>query len=162
MVAGVKMNASDKPEFARIIAALSAVKPGKELTRDALELYFSALEDWTIADFKAAASHLMKTCEFMPNPFHFEQLRKKNELTKHEAWEVAFERIKRGGNQPDDKISKAIRQVGGYYQLGMTPMDQMPFVAKRFQEAYESINDVESVPLLTKPEASNVMRRLLK
>jgi hypothetical protein len=156
------MNATDKQEFARILTGLSLIKPGKELTKDALAIYFAALEDWSIEDFKAAANHLAKTCEFMPNPYHFEQLRKKNESTKHEAWEAAFERIKRGGNHPDDKISKAIRQVGGYYQLGMTPLDQMPFVAKRFQDAYESIGECESVPLLTKSEASHTMRALLK
>lgn len=154
------MNANDKKEFARILTSLSLIKPGKELTKEAMAIYFAALEDWTIEDFRSAASHLAKHCEFMPNPYHFEQLRKKNEPTKHEAWEIAFERIKRGGNQPDDKISKAIRQVGGYYQLGMTPLDQMPFVAKRFQDAYESIGEVENVPLLTKSEASQTMRLL--
>ena len=156
------MNANDKTEFVRILAGLSAIKPGKELTREALEVFWAAMADWSIEDFKAAANHLAKSCEFMPNPYHFEQLRKKNEPTKHEAWEVAFNRIKRGGNQPDDKISKAIKQVGGYYQLGMTPLDQMPFVAKRFQDAYESIGEVADIPQLGKLESTVIMRGLLK
>ena len=156
------MHQNDKTEFVRILTGLSAIKPGKELTREALEVFWAAMADWSIEDFKAAANHLAKSCEFMPNPYHFEQLRKKNEPTKHEAWEVAFNRIKRGGNQPDDKISKAIKQVGGYYQLGMTPLDQMPFVAKRFQDAYESIVEVADIPQLGKLESTVIMRGLLK
>lgn len=154
------MNASDKHEFARILTGLTLIKPGKELTKDALELYFSALEDWTIEDFRAAANHLAKTCEFMPNPYHFNQLRKQQGPTKHEAWEIALHRCKRPGEYPNDRVTKAARMVGGYSIIGMTTYDQQPFLAKRFQEAYESIGEVEEVPQLTKREASDVMRRL--
>lgn len=155
------MNANDKQEFLRILTGLSLIKPGKELTKDALGVYWNALEDWSIEDFRAAANHLAKSCEFMPNPFHFEQLRKAQEPSKHEAWQTAMARASGSRNvqHPDDKITKAVRMVGGYYQLGMTSYDQLAFTEKRFKDAYDSIGEVESVPQLTKSDAKAIMNR---
>jgi hypothetical protein len=157
------MKPNDKTEFVQILNGLAEIKPGKELTAEGLRVFWNAMQDWSIEDFRSAANHLAKSCEFMPNPFHFEQLRKKQEPTKHEAWAIALSRANkpRSEGNPEDKVTKAVRMIGGYYQLGMTSYDQLPFLAKRFQDVYDSINEVEDIPQLSKPEAGTMMRRLI-
>lgn len=155
------MKPNDKTEFVQILNGLAEIKPGKELTAEGLMVFWNAMQDWSIEDFRAAANHLAKSCEFMPNPFHFEQIKKAQEPSKHEAWQTAMARASGSRNvqHPDDKITKAVRMVGGYYQLGMTSYDQLAFTEKRFKDAYDSIGEVESVPQLTKSEARELMGR---
>jgi hypothetical protein len=147
---------TDKPKFLAVLNGLAAIKPGAKLTTEALTLYWNALSAWTIEDFTAAANQLARTSEFMPNPYHFEQLRKAGRMTAGEAWAVVREAARGHAELPDDaSILAAVRALGGLRAIGMTNSDQMQFLERRFAEHYESINDAEDVrealPNLTTP-----------
>lgn len=141
------MRDSDRAEFCRILTGLSAIKPGKQLTPEGLEVYFNALEDWSIEDFKAAASHLAKSCEFMPNPYHFEQLRRAAKPTAAEAWAEAIEHAAhggyRGGPLGDALIDTCVRALGGYKAIAMCDEDKLHFLERRFCEHFETKMDAE-------------------
>lgn len=146
------MNVSDKPEFLRILTGLAAIKPGKPLTPEGLEVYWLALSDWDVVQFREAASHLAKSVEFMPNPYHFEQLRKAGQQTAGEAFGTArmicrslSPREFRNHASGDPKLDKAIRACGGWEALAMCTSENIGFFERRFAEHYEAISDAEDI-----------------
>jgi hypothetical protein len=150
---------SDKPKFLAVLNGLAAIKPGAKLTPEGLDLYWGALRDWTIEDFTAAANQLARTSEFMPNPYHFEQLRKAGRMTAGEAWAQVRAAARSGDPCPDDPtIYAAVRALGGMRAIGMTNSDQMQFLERRFAEHYDAIGDREEVrhalPNLAPPRLS--------
>lgn len=142
------MTADDKPEFLRILTGLAAVKPGKPLTPEGLAMYWLALADWSLDDFRRAAAHLACAVEFMPNPYHFAQLRKASGITAGEAWERVLQAVRAmNAYTPvsiDARTDRAVRAMGGYWRLAMTNSDQMSFRAREFAEHYEQADQAEA------------------
>jgi hypothetical protein len=141
------MQPNDRPEFLRILNGLAAIKPGKGLTPEALDVWWQAMGDWALANFREAAGHLARTVEFMPSPFHFEQLRKAGRETAAEAWVRVVRQSPRwrGGEQgdPDPLIDACIRAIGGNEKIAMTDVAELHWLEKRFSEAYEELRDVQ-------------------
>jgi hypothetical protein len=136
------MRPTDKPELVRVLVGMASLKR-VDLTAEALDLWCAAMADWDIAEFKAAASHLVKAHEWMPTPFHFEQLRRAGEPTAGEAWE----RVVSGAKLiPGSREARAAVIVGGQQAIRMANIEKdLPFIAKRFREAFEELKDVDSV-----------------
>lgn len=181
------MQPNDKPKFLAVLNGLAAIKPGAKLTAEALTLYWNALAAWSIEDFSAAAAQLARTSEFMPNPYHFEMLRKAGRLTAGEAWAQVLDYVRNSGyNQwecglptlnaeypqiTDQLVNAAVRAIGGYRAVAMSNTEQTQFLERRFAEHFESIRDAEDVrealPLLTggtkhsDPKLSAPVRMLL-
>lgn len=147
------MQQTDKIEFVRVLEGLASIKPGAKLTPEGLDMWWAAMADWSLPEFKHAASHLARSVEFFPNPYHFEQVRKAGRPTAAEAFirarEVAggLELGKHGDytdvgvTSGDPAIDRAVRAIGGYVALAMRPMDTMHFFEKRFAEHYRDIGD---------------------
>lgn len=112
-----------------------------------LDAYWLALRDWSLADFEKAAGHLMATCQFMPRPNDFTKLKKAGEQTPGEAWAAVLKLCLQWRNvQPDSRILRAANAVGGLRSIAHANIeDDLPFIEKRFKEAYEELEDVESV-----------------
>ena len=143
---------TDKSEFVKTLMGLAAIKPGGNmLTKESYEIWWNAMRDWPIEEFKSAASHLAKAVEFMPSPFQFNQLRKAQEHTPGEAWAIALSACKRWRN-PDDlpkgRVAEAVRAIGGWKALAMADTEKdNPFLERRFSKAYEQLQDVEDARL---------------
>lgn len=162
------MRPTDRPEFVRVLNGLAAIK-GKDLTPEALSLWWSAMAAWSIEDFKAAASHLVTACQFMPTPYDFAQLRKAGEPTAGEAWE----RVLAGAKlEPGSRVARAAQIVGGQFAIRHADIERdLPFIQKRFMEAYEDLRDADvarhAVPqiavlddVLRLPSASTEFKRI--
>jgi hypothetical protein len=135
------MRPGDRVEFVRVLNGLAAIK-GKDLTPEALDLWWSAMSRWSIEDFKGAASHLVTACQFMPSPYDFEQLRRADELTAGEAW-VAV--ITGQPLDPDSRTARAVRVVGGQQHCRMANIERdLPHIQRRFMDVYEELSDVET------------------
>lgn len=154
------MQQQDKPAFLATINGLAAIKPGAKITTEALDMWWLALKDWGIEDFKKAATLLAKTSEFMPNPYHFEQLRKASNPTSGEAFQKAMLLARRAPPRElpsltsgDDAIDSAVRALGGYTELANCESGKLHFLERRFAEHYETISEVEetrrAIPLLS-------------
>jgi hypothetical protein len=156
------MQSTDRLEFVRVLNGLAAVKR-VELTKEAIELWWASMSRWSIEDFKAAASHLVSSCQFMPTPYDFQQLRKAGEPTAAEAWTLAIESAKHWRTPeklPFGRIGRAVRALGGYRALAMADTEKdLPHYARRFKDAYEEMTDVDSVrealPELTRASLTN-------
>lgn len=134
------MRPTDEAEFVRIVTAMAVLR-GRELTDEALDLWLAAMSDWTIEDFKAAASHLVKSCQFMPTPYDFEQLRRAGEMTAGEAWELVL-----SGKPLEGRALRAARAVGGQYAIRHAHIERdLPHFERRFKEAYAELTDVDQV-----------------
>lgn len=143
------MQSTDRVDFVRVLNGLAAIKR-VELTKEAIDLWWAALSPrWELADFKGAASHLVTSCQFMPTPYDFEQLRKAGELTPSEAWTEALAACTNWRNPkllPNGRVSRAAAAVGGFRAIAMCDTERdLPHVQRRFLEAYEELTDVESV-----------------
>lgn len=153
------MHPTDRAEFARVVNGLAAIK-GKELTTEALSLWWSAMQEWSIADFKAAASHLVSSCQFMPTPYDFQQLRLAAEPTAAEAWEKVL-----GGAPlvPGSREDRAARIACGSGQFGIRHADierDLPFIQRRFLDAYNELRDADNVREALPQIASKDLPRL--
>lgn len=148
---------TDQGEFLRVIEGLAAIKPGGNLTPEALDLWWCAMRGWSIEDFRSAASHLARSVEFMPSPFHFEQLRRAGELTAGEAWVkvLSGETL-----EPDSREWRAARVVGGQRAIRMADIERdLPHIQRRFMDAYEELTDVDATRIAL-PQFSNDIRQL--
>lgn len=142
------MQVTDRQKFVKTLNGLAALKPGKELTSEAIDLWWTSMRGWSIEEFVSAASHLAGSVEFMPSPFHFEQLRKASKPTVGEAWSTALARCTswRTGESWGDAIDRAVAAIGGYRAIAMADVETaLPHVERRFKEAFDAIDDAECV-----------------
>lgn len=142
------MQVTDRQKFVKTLNGLAALKPGKELTSEAIDIWWTSMRGWSIEEFVTAASHLAGSVEFMPSPFHFEQLRKASKPTDGEAWAEALKRCTawRTGASWGDVIERAVAAVGGYRALAMADVESaLPHIERRFKEAYAEMDDAETV-----------------
>lgn len=141
------MTPKNEPEFARIVTGLAAIKPGKALTPEGIALFWGAMQDWTIEEFRSAAAHLARSVEFMPNPYHFEQLRRASKPTAGESWAKAIAHAAssayRAGPLWDPIIDSCVEALGGYVAIAMTDTDKLHFLERRFCEHFEAKSDVD-------------------
>lgn len=155
------MQASDRDEFARVLSGLAAIKR-VDLTVEAIELWWYAMADWAIEDFRAAASHLVRTYEWMPAPYHFTQLRKAGEMTSDEAWGLVLS----GADLiPRSRVWRVARMLGGQQHIRRAHVrDELPFLARRFKDAYIDLQSADeardSLPqlMLNTPAENSVVR----
>lgn len=147
------MRPTDRAEFVRTLNGVAAIK-GKDLTPEALSVWWSAMAAWSIEDFKAAASHLVTTCQFMPTPYDFAQLRKAGEATGGEAW---LEVLSGRALVPGSRAARAAAIVGGQQAIRHADIETaLPHIQRRFLTAYEELSDVdvvrEALPQIAAPE----------
>ena len=142
-----RMDNNDRPEFVRVLNGLAAIKR-VDLTKEVYDLWWQSLKDWPIDDFKKAASYLLKNCQFMPGPYDFEQLRKKNAPSANEAWAQALHHAEgawRKGVVGDALTDQVVASLGGYRLIALTNSDKLGFLERRFIDAYNDFLDTGSV-----------------
>ena len=156
------MQPEDRRAFLEVIVGFAELK-GKALSAPALELYWNAMQAWSIEDFRAAANHLVGTCQFMPTPKDFEDLKRAGKPTTAEAWLSARKAcmwtiqgyIERPGTDP--LISQALRTIGGANALAICDEDKLHFLERRFVQVYESLQDSndtrQALPQIAGPAA---------
>lgn len=134
------MRPSDRAEFVRVLNGLAAIK-SKDLTAEALDLWWSAMARWEIGDFKAAASHLVTACQFMPTPYDFSQMQKASQPIAAEAWANV---LSGAPLDPRSRTARAAKLMGGQQHIRMANIERdLPHIQRRFLEAYEELSDVE-------------------
>lgn len=148
------MNPSDKHQFGTIVLSFAELR-GKTLSTPAVELFWNAMQDWDITEFTRAAEHLLKSSQFMPTPYDFEQLRKAaTRPTAGEAWSKACAYCRSAiwsdlrsstATCGEPLIDRAVHMIGGYEALGLCETDKLGFRERSFIEHYEALQDVTEV-----------------
>lgn len=169
------MKPADRQKFVEVIMGFAELK-GKQLSAPAMELYWRSLQHWPLADFLAAAEHLIRTCEFMPMPKDFEDLRKAGKPTAGEAWATAVANCgschsalgyTSGGTCGDPFIDRVVRAIGGYRAIALCDSEKLHFLERRFSEHFETMQDAEdtrdAVPEIAfdgRLKLGNVLKRI--
>lgn len=147
---------ADRTAFLETVVGFAELK-GKQLSAPALELYWRSLQHWLLADFRAAAEQLLRTCEFMPLPKDFEDLRKAGRPTAGEAWAAVlkFVRTSYSPNFPvrapahgplaDPLVQRAVNAVGGFRAVAMSDCAATQFLERRFCEHFETMEDSDDI-----------------
>lgn len=143
-------------QFRNVIVGMGRMY-GQELDKLVLDAYWLALGDWELADFEAAARHLMQTSKFMPRPADFRDLQKAGRPTAGEAWATVLE-YARAGVDPcavlEPAAIGALRAIGGIRAVMMS--EKTHFLEKRFAEHFEAKQDAddvrEAVPQIAGPD----------
>jgi hypothetical protein len=147
------MNAGDRVKFLEVVIGFAELK-GKQLSAQALELYWRALQHWDLQDFMDAAAALIRTSTYMPLPKDFEDLRKAGRPTSGEAWARAVDNCgschsalgyTNGGSCGDPFVDRVVRAIGGYKAIAMCDSDKLHFLERRFAEHFETMRDAEDV-----------------
>lgn len=164
------MQLSDRKPFLEIVIGFSELR-GKTLSAPALELYWNAMQAWSLEDFQAAANRLLLTSEWMPLPHHFEELRNAGRATAGEAWAAALKWAASGNYRahglPDPVVNRAVEALGGYKAIAMHDEDKLHFLERRFAEHYATIQDAtdtrEALPQLAmSPGLAILLQRQVK
>lgn len=140
---------ADFDAFAAVVGGFAELK-GRVLSANAVRLYWATMRDhWDLADFKAAAEQLLRSCAFMPTPKDFEDLRKAGRMTAGEAWALVLDHArghcKLAGDIDDPVLQGALRAIGGMHAVQMSETDKTHFLERRFCEHYETIEDAEEI-----------------
>jgi hypothetical protein len=150
------VNAADRKAFLEVLVGFAELK-GKQLSAPALELYWRSMQRWSLEDFKAAAEQLLRTCEFMPMPKDFEDLRKAGRPTAGEAWAAVLDFVRSSyspnfpgrlpvrGPLADPIVQRAVNAVGGFRAVAMSDVDATQFLERRFCEHFESAQDSDDI-----------------
>lgn len=156
------MQPTDRKKFLEIVVGFAELK-GKALSAPALELYWNSMQGWSIEDFSQAAQHLVRSCEFMPTPKDFEDLKRAGNPTAAEAWAAARKALQWTVNgyveKPgtDPLVSQALRSIGGANALAMCETGKLHFLERRFCEHYEALQDAaevrDAVPQIAGPDS---------
>jgi hypothetical protein len=146
------MKPSDRRKFLEIVIGFAELR-GKQLSAPALELYWNAMQDWDLADFQSAANLLLKTCEWMPLPHHFEELRKAGRMTAGEAFAKTLEWARTGAYRHPAKtpeaifIDRVVQALGGWAEVASYEEGKLHFLEKSFREHFETIEDATDTRL---------------
>lgn len=154
---------ADMAKFTAALAELKALKPGPALTKEQFHAWWNHLrERWDLGEFQAACSKLADELDFMPNPYHFEQLRRRaSEELAGEAWARVLACVRSGsyrrGVTVGWRADRVVAMMGGYATLGMSNTADVHFREKRFAELWGDVGDtVEARKAL--PNVSPPMR----
>lgn len=139
------MKPQDFESFSQVVAGFAELR-GKQLSPAAIKLYWASMQHWSIEDFIRAAEHLILSCQFMPTPKDFEDLRKASGTTPGEAWALVLEHCKgayRSGKGIDDggPIDTAVRGLGGYKAIALYDSDYLGALERRFAERLAETQD---------------------
>lgn len=139
------MKNDDRDRFLEVVIGFAELK-GRAMSAAALELYWRAMKHWPLDAFREAATQLVRTCEFMPMPKDFEDLRRAGRQTPGEAWARVLSHCASGswrsGGTGDPDIDAVAQMLGGYRTVAMTPTDRLGFIERRFCDHFEDLRDV--------------------
>ncbi len=138
------MQEEDLSRFATLIVGIGELY-GKTFTANIIEIYWSALRDYSFAEVKEARDRHLKNPDvgrYLPKPADIVAAicgNSKNQAFM--AWSKVEGAIRRVGSYTsvafdDALIHAVINDMGGWQRLCSSKNEQLPFIAKEFQERY--------------------------
>lgn len=140
------MEVANKPDFLRRLLGLAEIY-AKTLSKDAIELYWNALNDLSFDEFSRAANVLARTARFFPKPAEFRSL-----VLPDPALEaaLAYGKVEQAFHEAgiyksvifdDPTIHAAIEHLGGWQEYCNTPDEKLVFYRRDFEKYYALFNE---------------------
>ena len=148
------MKPEDYEAFAGIL--LGFAEPRQiALSSTTFELYWGALANWTLEEFRSAANILFKQCDWMPTPKDFEDLRRSaTERAGVDAWDmarraarsaIALGRVREDVTSGDVLVDRAVATIGGYGSIALCETAWLHALERRFLQAYIEVREVAEI-----------------
>jgi hypothetical protein len=138
------MESNDLKAFRDIMKALAEIfDAGDPPSPVKIELYFKALQEFSIDDIKLAAAEIVKTRVYpdFPKPAEFRKILDVREAGDPMlAWGELMACLERGGpNFSDPVIPAVVKAMGGWQHLSMMSYRDLDFAQARFVDMYKSM-----------------------
>ena len=137
---------SDRKEFGTIMASVYDFW-NRELSEVALEIWWESLRNFSFAAVRGALARHMRnpdTGQFIPKPADVvKELGGTTSDASMLAWAKVIGALKQHGTYEsvafdDPVIHRVLSDLGGWVWLGDQKTDEMPFIEKRFRDAYRA------------------------
>lgn len=165
------MTPADKPKFLAALNELALLKHGTRLSTEAYDAWWNAMSPtWELDEFRGACTRLRDSVPYMPNPFHFAQLKRAAGETDGELWAAALAHARSlpvsGGYLMDKPsghpmVDSAAHAVGGFRVIANANERDLQFIGKRFTEHLEAFREAwavrEVLPSLMPPELQSLL-----
>lgn len=162
------MQESDKREFASVLQATMDVY-NKDISTDVIKIWWMALNSYPIEQVKYGLSKYITSADygkFPPKPADIILMMDgTSQNAALDAWNKVMEAISRAGSYKsvcfdDPIIHLAIDDIGGWIGLGGSEERELPFIQKRFEQAYRNYKTKGDLPvhkryLIGRSEAQN-------
>ena len=139
-----------KGKFADIMSGLAEMYK-QNLSEFVLDMYYDILKDYEYPDIEKAVKKVLATHKYntLPKPADIlEYLEGSPDDKALMAWLQAKEAVVKGGyvatiEFADPVISHCIKELGGWQWFCGIPVDELPFVEKRFRDLYNMLKKRE-------------------
>lgn len=147
------MNVQDKGHFQSIMIGAGELY-SKEITKPLLQIYFQALQSYTIEQVSSAfTAHMVDTKHgtFMPKPADLVRLIDKDKPNPEDKARISWIAVANSfsGFYPDgfkleDKIAAAaLQSIGGRSAVGRCDASKMGFLERQFIDSYKTIYNLD-------------------
>lgn len=137
------MSERDKAEFAACLKVAADLYGRPPLSGEALKMFFLLLQNYSLAQVKAALQGHMAASPYMPKPCDvIQRIEGRGEDRAAAAWALVMKAVSRFGHDtsvrfPSPAIHYALEQMGGWARLCMRLTDaELPFRAKDFAQFF--------------------------
>jgi hypothetical protein len=158
----------DRTAFIQAISGLAEVF-NAEMSEMKLAIYEEALSRFTDEQVQAAINYAAGTMRFFPKPVELiEAIEGSKEEQATLAWESLLNAITHEGayrtiDFEDGRISKAVRMLGGWQEICMTPTKKLQWLCKDFIAVYKALPaDTERELMIGIHEFENFKRGFLE
>ena len=148
------MTPEDYDAFLEVVLGFAQLK-GRPLAAATIELYWRAMQGWSIEAFREGAEVLLRRCEWMPTPKDFEDLRRTaTERAGVDAWEmarraarsaIALGRVREDVTSGDALVDRAVATIGGYGSIALCETAWLHALERRFLQAYIEVREVAEI-----------------
>lgn len=157
----------NKEEFLKGMTIL-ATAYDKEFTKNQIEVWYSALNKYSIEEFRGAISNLIKKEKYMPTIAHITEEIAKSKMadipTAEEEWEEVIHAVHRWGSYREKEAledlnpytAKIVKYIG-YYRICMSSPEEQVWNKKEFIEEYNALRDKEIINLQIGSEERNLI-----
>lgn len=147
------MNAQDKGHFQSIMIGAGELY-SKEITKPLLQIYFQALQSYTIEQVSSAfTAHMVDTKHgsFMPKPADLVRLIDKDKPNPEDKARISWLAVRNSfsgyypnGFKLEDAIAAAaLQSIGGRNTVGMCDNSKIGFLEKQFIDAYKALYNLD-------------------
>jgi hypothetical protein len=166
------MTSGEFDEFTKYLIVVANLKQ-RELSPEDITIYFNALSDLSLKQFRFALSAAVKSLKWFPQPSELRELAiPQNSKSADEAWAEVLTLKNRccgTGKEPaysTPMVEQACRSVGGLNGIWMAGAEQESYIRHAFIQAYNGLAEREHKDLMigapSREEAKHLLDKINK
>ena len=129
---------ADDSIFNRGMALLMAAYPDYDCSPATMDIYREFLSHLSNLDFERAVKTHISKCKWFPKVSELLDVIRAQRSTAIDAWNFLLKAAETGVKpEMDGPTAAALEAAGGWHYFSFTPYEQLHYIFKKFQEAYD-------------------------